>query len=440
MNAVIHCTDAYRDFEGDITAEELKHFLASQQIVYGLHEDTLSNIVNQVCIDQFPLPIAAGTMPVHGKDGYIMHDFHNGNEKNLHQDSNNFRDVMQIPNVHENDKLAAEVLPTKGMPGKNISGIRIPPRPGKKMDVRAGKNVYFNEGNRSYYAKTEGQVSIHAQLIEVHERYSVHETLSMKTGNIDFVGSVEIYGDVPTGYTVQARGDIRVFGLVEGATLIAGGSIYISEGFAGIDKGTVTAGGDVYVSYVNQGTIRSEQSIFVENSILHSTCTARKTITCQYGNVIGGSLTAGYCIQAHAIGNRLQTKTKIAITANDSMYSEEKKVKEQLGKNQKNIDQLQLLGSKLKEQTPIKDPNLRITVLRQKNSLQHAMNEQNELQKKLEQLQGSHFYDGHAHVTVQKTLYANVTISFGKYERTVQKAYAHVTCCFRENDVTIIPS
>src|SRR5699024_76532 len=99
-----------------------------------------------------------------------------------------------------------------------------------------------------------------------------------------------IRGDVPSGFTIKASGDIKVFGLVEAATLQAGGSVYVSEGIVGKKKGIVTAGNDIYIGYVNQGILEAKHGIYVEQSILHSKCKAQTEIFCMKGNVIGGEL------------------------------------------------------------------------------------------------------------------------------------------------------
>src|SRR5699024_7698080 len=127
----------------------------------------------------------------------------------------------------------------------------------------------------------------------------------MKNGNIDFNGSIIIHGNVPTGYTVKAKEDIKIFGIVEGATLIAGGSIFISEGIAGLQKGFIQAGKDVHVGYVNQGNISAGGSVRVENAIFHSKCVARDHLHLEYGSIIGGSVSAGQSIKAKDVGNRM---------------------------------------------------------------------------------------------------------------------------------------
>ncbi len=71
------------------------------------------------------------------------------------------------------------------------------------------------------YANVNGQVSIIDNRIHVLDVYEVNESISMKIGNIDFPGKIVIRGDVPTGFTIKAEGDISIFGLVEAATIIA---------------------------------------------------------------------------------------------------------------------------------------------------------------------------------------------------------------------------
>ena len=55
----------------------------------------------------------------------------------------------------------------------------------------------------------------------------------MASGNIQFDGSVVIQGDVAKGMSVKATGDIEVAGIVEMASLEAGGNITVKSGVIG---------------------------------------------------------------------------------------------------------------------------------------------------------------------------------------------------------------
>lgn len=439
MQAIIDCTDEYTEFEGGITEQQLKDYLKSNQVIYGISEEVMAKIIDQkVAYDQFPLIIATGVEPVDGEDGFVAYTF-TENMDSSSSKKTNFRDVMKIPSVKENDEIAQETLPTNGKPGKNISGITIQPRPGKRKIVRAGKNVRYDEATLTYYATAEGQVSIRAHRIDVHDLFTVPDTLSMETGNIDFVGSVEIHGDVPTGYTIKAGGDIRVHGLVEAATLHAGGSVFISEGFAALQKGTIAAEGDIHVSYINQGDVWAGQSIYVENSILHSTCKAEDSIICEHGNITGGSIAAGYLIEARDIGNRVQTKTTVMINEDEHVYEEEERLMEELKDVQTTINQLKLIGEKLSKTADINDSNMRVTLLRQKSSLQKATMEKQEIQQNIDRLRENYFHDGEAKIIVKQELFGNVAVTFGKYVQTTQRDYTSVQCSFQGNEISIVP-
>lgn len=90
----------------------------------------------------------------------------------------------------------------------------------------------------------------------------------------------------------SAKGDVIAHGIVEAATIDAGGSVYISDGFAGMQKGIVHAVENVNIGYINQGKVHAGNNIHVERSIMHSVCVAKNSITCTHGNIIGGFLSA----------------------------------------------------------------------------------------------------------------------------------------------------
>src|SRR5699024_3357382 len=294
-----------------ISEAELDRFLQKNNIVYGIIEENKQRLLTEKSPDAFPILIAQGKGKADGKDGKIVYEMDMSTDVDR-SDGWDFREVMRIPTVKRGEKLATLIPPEKGTNGKTVTGKTIFAKAGKPYVMRVGKNVVFNDKDQSYYAVEEGQASVSGNSIRVDSVFEVPEDVSMKTGNIDFVGTIIIRGDVPTGFTIKATGDIKVFGLVEAATIIAEGSVFISEGIAGLKTGTIEAGKDVQVGYINQGIVSAGRSIFAENSILHSECTAKENIICQRGNVIGGTLTAGQLIEVKDAGNRMKTANRIA--------------------------------------------------------------------------------------------------------------------------------
>src|SRR5699024_3237955 len=243
--------------------------------------------------------------------------------------SGDFKDVMRLPVVDKNMKIATLIPPTKGKHGMTVTGKKIKAKEGKPKVLRVGKNIQFNQDNQSYYALENGLVSFRNNVIHIYMVYEVNETLSMQTGNIDFNGSVIIRGDVPSGYTIKATRDVKVFGLIEAANIYSGGSVYVSEGISGMKKGIIEAEEDIFIGYVNQGIIRAGRHVHVENSILHSDCSARSSITCHRGNIIGGTLFAGQSIEAKDIGNHMHTTTTLSLDIDNKINEEKERFKKE---------------------------------------------------------------------------------------------------------------
>src|SRR5699024_250819 len=228
---------------------------------YGIRYEAIEAIVQTFPHTPFPLIIAQGVDRLDGKPGEIIYQFDRTtdiNRPNDNMEEFDFRNVMRIPTVKKGEKLATLTAATKGKDGRNIYGKKLRAKSGRPALLRPGKNVLFDEQTQSFHAEVEGQVSIINKRINVLDVYEVNESISMKIGNIDFPGTVIVRGDVPTGFTIKAAGDIKIFGLVEAATIIAEGSITVSEGIAGLQTGRIEAGENIQIGYVNQGIIRAK--------------------------------------------------------------------------------------------------------------------------------------------------------------------------------------
>lgn len=436
MRAEIYCIELPTDkYSAIVNQESLIEFLRSSKIVYGIHDHVIQSIADQkVKKEDFPIIIAEGHYPTNGEDGKIVYHFKK--KLDIDRDSNwHFRDVMRIPSVKEGDQLATVIPPTSGEDGSDIFGNVIKAKRGREKKLRAGSNVEFQEKDQTYYATADGQVVIRRNQIIVDPVYEIYDDLSMKTGNLDFVGTVIIRGNVPSGYTVKAEGDVRIYGLVEAATVIAGGSVYITEGLAGLKKGRVEADESVYISYVNQGIIHAKDSIYVENSIVHSDLHAEKNILCKNGSIIGGKVQAGEVIQAHSIGNRVYTKTFVVLGNHNFDDREEKKLLREKKQLEKTLEKLNLIGKKLNVAT--QDPQLKRMLVRQQRSKMKVIQKLNDLKMRLEKIEKQSQSDKEMSINIQNIIYPNVVIMYNKYEETIQRIHRHVKIKIDQNELVI---
>lgn len=437
MNAQIHCTDEYTTDSVNLSRATIMEFLHNYHIVYGIKEDNVQRIIDGCLPKDFPLPIAEGRPAINGLDGKVHYTFDDSKEINK-TDNWNFREIMRIPSVVKGQKIAEITLPSKGEHGTNIFGTKVPAQPGKPILLKAGKNVMFNEEELSFYAEADGEVSIQKPFIHVHHVYEVNETLSMKIGDLDFVGSIVIHGDVPSGFTVRAAGDVKIDGMVEAATITAGGSIMISEGLAGMQKGKLEAGENIHIGYINQGNVRAGNNLFVENSILHSECVANNQIICQQGNIIGGAISAGKLVEAKDVGNRLHTQTEIVLGNDRTANETEKKLVAQQQELQHSLKKIVAIGKKLKgNKANLTNPKIRITLLRQQHTYQKTKQRLREITLLLQEINANIGNEEEAKLVVRNVLYPSTIVAFGKYKRMIKTNYKNVQLMLEDQEISI---
>src|SRR5690625_637723 len=127
LTASLYITDQYDREKVTVTAELLKSFLETNNIVYGIQPEAIKQVITQPQKHEFPIVIAKGIQPIAGKDGYLTYHINISDE--VERSSNNdlsFRDILRIPTVEKGDKLATLFPPTKGKDGRNVFGKTIP--------------------------------------------------------------------------------------------------------------------------------------------------------------------------------------------------------------------------------------------------------------------------------------------------------------------------
>lgn len=438
MLAELHCLNT-KAVDLKIEKDLFLKFLRSFKIEEGVNSESVDKVLamKNTLEVEFPLVIAEGIPPENGIDGNLELKM-NIDTKRLENDEIDFREVMRIPTVKKGEKLATIVLPTDGVDGIDVRGEVVKAIPGKPVANKPGKNVVYNESDLSFYAATDGQINIGSRLISVQDIYELREAISMKTGNLDFVGSIVIHGDVPSGFTVKAEGDIRIFGIVEAATIISNGSIYISEGINGLEKGSVIAKENIHVGYINQGNVHAGESLHVDNSILHSECSAKKDVMCKLGNIIGGTVSAGNRIVSLDIGNRLNTETNLMFGLDKSIYEEEQKLIVQKKDLKETLHKLQALSDKINSNPELKNnPKHRITMLRQKNSYNKTKKTLDAVNDSLHSINAVLGDENNATLKVKGTIYPNSVVTFGKYKQVVREDRQHVEMFMEQNEITM---
>ncbi|RSL33191.1 DUF342 domain-containing protein [Salibacterium salarium] len=423
--------------------EDWDSFLKEQGVLFGIIDTNINHVINEPDAVVYPLEVAQGIAPKNGDPAYIRPvnvSKKSQTEPTEQTGSVDLKQVIDIPMVKAGEFTGEKIDATVGVNGKAVDGEELPSKDGLDFVLRAGKNTRI-EGNY-IYAIEAGQISVQKKTIHVNPLYEINGDLDLKTGNIDFTGNVTIHGNVPSGFEVKSKGDIRVYGTVESAFLEADGSIYISSGVTAQQKGFIKAGQDVHVTYLNEANVYAGANVYVKQAIMHSFCQAGAGVYCHdgRGQVVGGMVSAVTEIHINEAGNTMNTSTSFYIGVPHDYVKRQKDLENRLHEakeeNQKVMKLLKTLEKKEQAGTTLSSKE-RIMKLRAKTTRETLKNQANDAAEDLqEMLEVSQNVEGGT-IVVEKTLHTNVDIHFGKYRRKINVTYTKTTITFKEGEIDV---
>ncbi len=317
-----------------ITKEDIIEALESQRVVFGIKEDIINYLAESPMYNE-AFCVAEGIPPTNGKNGMVTYHFNTDVNKTptLMEDGRiNYRELNLIQSVQDGQVLCSLVPPVKGVEGKTVKGRVINAVNGKLAVLPRGKNVAISADGQTLIAATAGEVEyLDATKVSVYTNHEVPADVDNSTGNVSFVGSVIIKGNVLSGFSVEAGGNVEVFGVVEGATIKAGGNIILRRGMQGMGKGTLIAGGDIVARYIEYSSIEASNNIQAE-AIMHSNvkCGNKLELTGNKGLLVGGTCKVGNIVVAKVIGSHMATITDVEVGADPSVRERYKNAREEM--------------------------------------------------------------------------------------------------------------
>ena len=292
----------------DIRYETYASLLKQNRVYHGIKEEFLVEFSDKPVYRE-KVEVAEGIRPINGKDAYIEYNFETDQTKiKLKEGANgkvNFKELNIIQNVVQNQPLAKRIHPGEGTDGMTVTGRILPARSGNDIPLPLGTNVHVGDDGDTILADINGQVITANGKINVEPVYMVEGDVNLKTGNIIFLGTVIIGGNVEDGFSVKAAGNIEVKGIVSKAELDAEGDIIIYQGINGKSGGRIHAGRSLWSRFIENANVEVGNMVVVTDGIINSHVDALKSILCQgkRANIMGGRLRAGEEISANVIGN-----------------------------------------------------------------------------------------------------------------------------------------
>jgi len=293
---------------GTITRKHIEIGLEYSGIKYGIIEENLDRIVEE-WPDANKVLIAEGKAPRNGRDAIIRQEIEIKEDLAPEMDEGgvvDFKSLNLISMVTSGDVLQSRIPPTPGEPGYDVFGKEIPPVPGEDLSLGAGQNTTISDDNTKLLADASGFISKGPKdELVIRPVYTVNGDVDYSTGNIKFNSDVIVKGDVRAGFSIDAGGDIHIYGTVEDAILTAGGNIQVNGGILSSGRTVINAGGDLVAAFLHNVVVETGGSCYIRIEALGSKVKAGKDfeVLRRDGRIVGGSLEVGGWVVTDIIGS-----------------------------------------------------------------------------------------------------------------------------------------
>jgi uncharacterized protein (DUF342 family) len=428
-----------------LTKDGFLQDIKRKNIVYGLMDGALREHFEtdgMYCTD---IMVAKGKKPVQGQDARIEYSFNTNQHKRPAHREDGRVDYFNLTTINQCRKgqVLARIIPEQpGEAGYDVYGKATKPKDVKKETLKFGKNIELSEDKLSIISQVDGHVSVVDKKVVVSSVYQV-KGVNVSTGNINYDGSIEITGNVDANFEVKAGGNVVVNGLVEGATIIAGGNIIIAKGMNGMGKGYLRARGDVIVKFLENARIVTGGYLETE-AILHCTVSSGSDVRVdgRRGIILGGRVQAANSITAKAIGASMSTATTLEVGVEPLLISQLEHVQAAIEERNKTLKAAQVIFDNFKEKQKkgfqYNDSQLRY--MRSVSALiQEKSSELERLNTRLGALQEMMESREEAKVVVNEQIYPNTTIVIGGATRLIKDNYHYCKFVKEEGEVRMVP-
>lgn len=413
--------------------------LEQKGICFGIDREKIRNIVTDQQYMQLVM-VAAGEPARNGEDGRIK-DYYPRKAQIKYASKGNggidFKSTNLIHNVKKGDVVCDISTPTEPEDGMDVYGQPVRGKNGTMPPIPQGKNIIYSQDRDKLLTACEGNLTFRSGRFHVENIFSVPGNVDNSVGNINFTGSVVIHGDVLEGYSVTAKGDITVMGIVEGARLTAGGDILLHKGMRGMRTGVLRADGDITAKFLEDCNIYSKNNIQAEYMINSEvSCGHDLTLIGKRGAFIGGNCSVYNCMNVKAVGAPSHITTTVTLGLTPQLMEEMDAVGKEMILLSRKLTELNkdisYLNGKLKDRTITAAQRERLSKLKLEapiNSLKEKKLKQQgaELSRKLREV-------GKSRLTA-KEVYPGTVINIGDCKMSISKKEDSCTFYYLDGEI-----
>ncbi|UZP05045.1 FapA family protein [Clostridium botulinum] len=232
------------------TVKDILTALIQFKVSHGIIYEEIVKVCNGTNNEE--IVIVKGSLPIDDKEDEIKIYFDTA-EKNILDENDvnqkvDYKNLKSFSNVNEGVILAERILGYSGKNGKDIFGKQIKRKIARNKPLKVGRGCKI-ENNKVISTKV-GRPMVQNGIFTVNTLYSVND-VDIKSGNVNFIGDVEVNGAVQDGMKVFCKGSLTVKKDITSANVKV--------------KGYIDVKGNVINSIVLAGGYDLEKNIYLDN-------------------------------------------------------------------------------------------------------------------------------------------------------------------------------
>ncbi|HDQ14224.1 MAG TPA: DUF342 domain-containing protein, partial [Sediminispirochaeta sp.] len=280
--------------------------------------------------------------------------------------------------------------------------------------------------------------------VSVEPVHVVEGDVNLKTGgNVIFLGTVIVKGNVDDGFKVKAAGNIEVMGNVGKSEMDAEGDVIVHQGIAGKGEGMVKAGRGVWSKFIENANIEAGDMVVASDGIINSHVDANQRIICQgkRATIVGGHLRAAEEIHAKTLGSVAGSETILEVGFDPKskeqlveLTTRLEEIDQELDKIEQDILTIKKLQEKKKKLEPEKVAYLK-EINGRKKSLESEKQEKGEEVEELQHYLSSLKVKGR--ISASDRVFSGVVLYIKNASLVVRSEYKSVTFVNEQDDIRV---
>lgn len=430
MSAVLYLVEPLNG--KSYTMEDVVSLLNKHGVIQGIDRDAIQKIVEDR-LYRMPMTVAYGKEPVPGKPGkytYLFRTEMNTNPKLLPDGSVDYFNTELFESVTAGQVVAKYTFATEGEDGYTVTGEQKLAKKGADLPAIRGTGFTISEDQTQYISLLNGKIELKNGRIEISNLYTVSGDLDITLGNIHFDGDVHVMGNVVSGMSIIATGNVIIDGHVQSAVIRSGHDVILKQGMQGGGTGYIECAGTVSGKFFEATKITSKNGVnanYFLNCIVNTD--GRVVVSGKRGVILGGSVRSLQSITASGLGNAAEIITIVEVGINEKFTSQYDKLTKDIGKVESDVQVLRknafMFENVMREGKYISRTDETI-YKRIKKALEIKEGELEKLFREREKMMSSISSADRAKIVVSNKVYPGVKIIVDSEVLNVTKVYTNV--------------